>query len=134
MPVKYTFINRTSFITHERGHHICPLLFPEPTADACPVDHKKWNKGGCTTRLPTSIGARLRYQLDRESDLYKEIYKQRTATERINAQATALGIERLKLRNGQAIAMSLRMGASCGWKRWKRKNLISSILENITLL
>ena len=35
---------------------------------------------------------------------YKEIYKQRTATERINAQATALGIERPRLRNGAAIA------------------------------
>jgi len=53
--------------------------------------------------MPTSIGARLRYQLDRESDRYKEIYKERSATERINSQATALGIERPKLRNQQAI-------------------------------
>lgn len=103
MPVKYTFINRTSFVEHERGHHVCPLLHPEASADACPVGHKKWGKGGCTTRLPTSIGARIRHQLDRESSLYKEVYKQRTATERINAQATALGIERPRLRNGQAI-------------------------------
>ena len=36
--------------------------------------------------------------------MYKEIYKQRTATERINSQAVALGIERPKLRNGLSIA------------------------------
>jgi hypothetical protein len=53
--------------------------------------------------MATSIGARLRYQLDRDSDEFKTIYKQRTATERINAQATELGIERPKLRNRQAI-------------------------------
>ena len=35
---------------------------------------------------------------------YKQVYKQRTATERINSQAIALGIERPRLRNGQAIA------------------------------
>jgi hypothetical protein len=42
-------------------------------------------------------------QINRESDLYKEIYKQRAATERINSQAVDLGIERPKLRNQQAI-------------------------------
>jgi hypothetical protein len=36
--------------------------------------------------------------------LFKEIYKQRTACERINSQAEALGIERPKLRRGSAIA------------------------------
>ena len=54
--------------------------------------------------MPTSIGARLRYTLDRESQAYKDIYKQRTAVERINSQAVALGIERPHLRNGHAIA------------------------------
>lgn len=53
--------------------------------------------------MPTAIGARLRYQLDRHSDAFKQLYNQRTANERINAQAKALGIERPKLRNGQAI-------------------------------
>ena len=53
--------------------------------------------------MPTSQGARVRYQLDRASDEYKLIYNQRTADERINSQALALGIERPKLRNGQAI-------------------------------
>jgi hypothetical protein len=36
-------------------------------------------------------------------DLYKQVYKQRTASERINSLAVELGIERPKLRNGQAI-------------------------------
>jgi len=54
--------------------------------------------------MPTSVGARLRYTLDRDSQLYKDIYKQRTATERINSQAVQLGIERPHIRNGRAVA------------------------------
>jgi hypothetical protein len=54
--------------------------------------------------MGTSVGARTRYLLDRDSQSYKALYNQRTATERINAQAKALGIERPKLRNLQAIA------------------------------
>ena len=54
--------------------------------------------------MPISIGARIRYTLDRDSDRYKQIYRQRTAVERINSQAVALGIERPHLRNGAAIA------------------------------
>ena len=45
----------------------------------------------------------MRHQIDRESDLYHAIYDQRTATERINAQAKELGIERPHLRNQQSI-------------------------------
>ncbi len=51
-----------------------------------------------------SMVARLRHQLDRHSEAYLQLYNQRTATERINAQAKALGIERPKLRNHLAIA------------------------------
>ena len=102
MPLKYTFVCKTTLVEHERGRYACPLVFPEQTGETCPIDHKKWPKG-CVTTLPTSVGARIRHQLDRESEIYKHIYKQRTATERINAQAVALGIERPKLRNQQAI-------------------------------
>jgi len=104
MPLKYRFNCRTELIEHERGRYHCPLLFPEKTADECPINHKNWTKGGCKTTMATSIGARIRYQLDRESDDYKQVYRQRTATERVNSQAKALGIERPKIRNGQAIA------------------------------
>jgi len=104
MPLKQTFISKTSLVEHQRGRYACPLHFPQETGQACPIDHKNWAKKGCTTTIATSIGARIRHQLDRHSDAYKSVYKQRTATERINSQAVALGIERPKLRNGQAIA------------------------------
>ena len=110
MPLKSTYISRTSEVEHQMGRCACPLLFPFDTQDrpgangnACPVAHKNWQRGGCVTTMATSKGARLRYQLDRESEDYKELYKQRTATERINSQAKELGIERPKLRNQQAI-------------------------------
>jgi hypothetical protein len=104
MPLKFTFTDRTRvLITHKRGKYVCPLLYPEPTGETCPVNHKRWPHGGCTADIPTSIGARLRYQLDRQGEAYKEAYKQRTATERINAQAKALGIERPHLRSQAAI-------------------------------
>ena len=104
MPLKSSFINRTSMVQHRRGRYVCPLLYPEPTAQSCPIDHAKWPDGGCKLVMPTAPGARIRYQLDRESDRYQEIYKQRTAVERIFSQAMALGIERPKLRNQRAIA------------------------------
>lgn len=104
MPLKMTFTDRTrSIIEHQRGKYVCPLLFPQSNGQVCPTNHKNWPKGGCTADMPTSIGARLRYTLDRESQTYKNAYKQRTAVERINSQAVALGIERPYLRNGAAI-------------------------------
>lgn len=105
MPLKLTYWHRTkTLIEHERGRYACPLLFPTPSGESCPKNKKNWSKGGCTSDLPTSIAARLRYTLDRDSQVYKDIYKQRTAVERINSQAKALGIERPYLRNGSAVA------------------------------
>lgn len=104
MPLKYHFTCRTTLVEHERGRYCCPVFYPEPSANECPINHKNYSKGGCRTTMATSIGARLRYQLDRKSEAYKKVYKQRTATERVNAQAKGLGIERPKIRNGQGIA------------------------------
>jgi hypothetical protein len=104
MALKYTFVNRSGLIEHDCQRYVCPLRFPKPTGQACPQNHPKWAKGGCGSTLAASIGARLRYQLDRESEAYHQVYKQRTASERINSQAVDLRIERPKLRNGQAIA------------------------------
>jgi len=105
MPLQYIYTDRTTcLVEHERGKYVCPLRYPQLTAKTCPVNHKTWKKQGCTVMMPTSIGARLRYTLDRDSQVYKDIYKQRTATERINSQAKALGIERPHIRNGKAIA------------------------------
>jgi hypothetical protein len=52
------------------------------------VKDPNWEKGGL-----------MRALLDRSGPLYKVIYNQRTACERINSQAQALGIERPKVRN-----------------------------------
>jgi hypothetical protein len=104
MTPRYTFQVHTTLIPHERTRYVCPLQYPQVSSNACPVQHVKWAKQGCVTTLASSPGARLRYEMDRESDRYKDVYRQRTATERINSQAVDLGIERPKLRNGLSIA------------------------------
>jgi hypothetical protein len=105
MALRFTFTDRTScLVEHERAKYVCPLLFPQRVSKTCPVHHPNWKQGGCTAMMPTSVGTRLRYTLDRQSDQYQFLYRQRTAVERINSQAVALGIERPHLRNGQAIA------------------------------
>lgn len=104
MPLAGTFTNRTSLVQHQRGRYRCPLLHPQPNGESCPINHAKWPDSGCKLVMPTAKGARIRYQLDRDSDLFKRIYNQRTAVERIFSQAVALGIERPKLRNRNAIA------------------------------
>jgi hypothetical protein len=105
MPLRFTYTDRTScLIEHERGKYVCPLLYPQRSRRRCPIPHAQWEHGGCTAMMPTSIGARLRYTLNRDGEAYRALYRQRTAVERINAQAVALGIERPRLRNGLAIA------------------------------
>lgn len=105
MPLQFTYTDRTTcLVEHERGKYVCPLRFPVPTHAHCPIQHPRAKKGGCTAMMPTSIGARLRYTLDRESEAYRQVYRQRSACERINSQSVELGIERPHLRNGQAIA------------------------------
>ena len=106
MPLKNKFWCRTTAVEHERGHYACPLQYPQRTAETCPATDEHWSKGGCLVTMPTSPGARIRLQLDRNSDAYKAIYTQRTATERIFSQALAIGIERPRLRNGAAVANS----------------------------
>lgn len=102
MPLQFTYTDRTiAIIAHQRGKYICPLL---SSNQKCPIKHKRWRHGGCTAMMPLSIGARLRYSLDRTSEHYKSLYRERTAVERINSQAYALGIERPMLRNGLAIS------------------------------
>jgi hypothetical protein len=103
MPVKGQVWSKVTYVPHERTRFACPLLYPHATGETCPVDHRRWPKGGCLTTIPSSVGSRLRHTLDRESEVYQEVYRQRTATERINSQAKALGIETPKLRNQAAI-------------------------------
>lgn len=116
MPLKSTFFKRSNcLIPHQCARFVCPLRFEQKQAASqgqnenetatCPIGHANWQKkDGCITTLPTSIGNRLRHELDRESDAYKQLYTQRSATERINSQAVNLGVERPKLRNQRSIA------------------------------
>jgi hypothetical protein len=76
----------------------CPLLFPQPSGRTC--DHQQFAKGlGCVKHINIEAGGWMRVRLDRQSDLYQQLYNQRTAAERINSQAKALGIETPKVRN-----------------------------------
>lgn len=106
MPLKYCFTDHSHVVPHERARYVCPLLYPVATGQACPIQHKRWPDRGCVSTLPTSCGTRIRNQLDRKSEAYKQLYAQRTTTERIFSQAKQLGIERPKLRNQQSIANS----------------------------
>lgn len=104
MRLRYSFWCKTTLIAHQRARYVCPLYYPEKMADTCPANDEHWVKKGCVTTLAASIGARLRYQIDRSSQQFKDVLNQRTATERINSQAVDLGIERPKLRNRLSIA------------------------------
>ena len=83
----------------------CPLLFPTRTGQIC--EHAQFAKGrGCVKDPNWEKGGLMRALLDRTSPLYRAIYTQRTACERINSQAQALGIERPKVRNGHTVKNS----------------------------
>jgi hypothetical protein len=103
-PKGLTMVPRSQF-THEDGYrvqrHGCPLLFPTPSGQPCDDPH--FRSGGCTKAVNLEPGGLLRATLDRHSDAFKAVYRQRTSTERINSQATALGIERPKVRNLQSV-------------------------------
>jgi hypothetical protein len=92
MPFQFTYIDRTlTIVEHERSKYVCPF-FSKGVKNkfikrSCPVHHKRAGQGGCTASMPLSIGARLRYLLDCQNQAYKEIYNQRSATERVNGQA-----------------------------------------------
>ena len=103
MPLQFTYQHRTGLVPHERGKHVCPLLHPQPSGAPCPIADPHFSTGGCTTTIATSVGARIRHQLDRASEQYTQIFNQRTATERINSLAKEVRIERPKLRNQRAI-------------------------------
>lgn len=81
----------------------CPLLYPTPTGITC--DHEQFKKGrGCVKDSNDEPGGIMRVVLDRDGPLFHAVYNQRTACERINSQAQALGIERPKVRNGRSVA------------------------------
>jgi hypothetical protein len=100
----FTYQHRTGLVPHLREKCACPLLHPTPSGAVCPIADPHWETGGCTTTLAADTGARIRHQLDRESEEYKQLYARRTMVERINSQAEALDIIHPKLRSHKAIA------------------------------
>jgi hypothetical protein len=100
-----TMVPRYQF-THEDGYRVqrsgCPLLVPTPTHQSW--DHPPFRSGsGCVIGIDLEPGGMMRATLDRHTDAYKAIYRQRTSAERINSQATALGIERPRVRHAQSV-------------------------------
>lgn len=104
MVIKNTFVNRTGLVPQRQARFACPLLYPQPTGEPCPLHHGQSTHGGCCLTIGTSPGVRIRRQLDRNGAAFQRLYAQRTATERIFSQAKALGMERPKLRNQASIA------------------------------
>jgi hypothetical protein len=99
MSPSYTFAHTDGYRAQEFR---CPLLHPRPTAQTCA--HEQFVKGpGCVKYINIERGGLMRALLDRDSPTYKDLYRQRTAAERINAQAKALGIERPKVRNSASV-------------------------------
>jgi hypothetical protein len=100
-----TMVPRYTF-DHEDGYRVqrfgCPLRFPTPTGQSCDDPHFRSGKG-CVTGITLEPGGLMRATLDRRTDDYKALYRQRTSSERINSQATALGIERPKVRNAHSL-------------------------------
>src|SRR6266571_4442390 len=107
---------------HTKGYHAqryrCPLLFPERTGQTCA--HEQFQKDkGCVKDINIEKGGLMRAMLDRSSPLYRAVYRQRTSAERINSQAKARGIERPKVRQGDAV---------------RRLNTLTYILINLKAL
>lgn len=83
----------------------CPLFSGASSSpETCRLQHPQFVKGiGCVKYRNLELGAQLRIQLDRQSKEYDLAYDDRTAAERINSQAKALGIERPRLRRMSGI-------------------------------
>jgi hypothetical protein len=83
----------------------CPVFSgASSSTETCRLQHPQFVKGiGCVKYRNLELGAQLRIQLDRQSTEYDWAYDDRTAAERINSQAKALGIERPRLRRMSGI-------------------------------
>ncbi len=103
MTLEFRYQHRADLVEHTRQKYRCPLLYPNATGATCPIADAHFAKGGCTTTIAATQGARIRHTLDRESEPYKDLYALRTMVERINSQAEALAILHPKLRHGSAI-------------------------------
>jgi hypothetical protein len=101
---------RLPFTLGPHDRPVCPCNDQEmvPT-DSWIEDTHRVQRFRCTEcrtvrKMIIEAGNLMRWRLDRQSASYKALYKQRTATERINSQAKALGIERPRQRRLAPIA------------------------------
>ena len=95
----YEFNHGDSYRAQELG---CPLLRPRANGQKC--EHEQFAKGvGCVKYINITAGGKQRIQLDGQAETYKSLYRQRTAAERINSQAKALGIEWPQVRNSASV-------------------------------
>lgn len=131
MPLKGCYTDRSHTVVQQKGRYVCPLFYPEPTGESCPVGDAHWQQGGCVVTTPTSPGPRIRVQLDRSSDAFKQLYAQRTMAERIFSQAKDLGIERPKLRNQRSVAnlntLTYILLNLYAWQRCQQRNATRTV-------
>jgi hypothetical protein len=73
MTIQFSYQHRSGLVPHVREKYRCPLLFPTASGESCPIADAHWDKGGCTTTIAAGAGARLRHQLDRDGDEYKQL-------------------------------------------------------------
>lgn len=86
MTLQFSYAYRSGLAPHQKERFRCPLLHPESSGQRCPRDDPHFARGGCRTDIAQGAGARIRWQLDRDSDAYKTRYAQRTMVERINSK------------------------------------------------
>lgn len=81
----------------------CPLLYPHRRDFTC--SHAQFAKGrGCVKDVNWEAGGKARVLLDRDSDAYKTIYRQRTSCERVNSHSKSYGLAHPKVRNQRSVA------------------------------
>ena len=97
----------TYAFAHPNGYRAqlyrCPLYFPT-AGEGASCDHTQFSAAkGCIKHINIEPGGLMRVTLNRSGPLYKAVYTQRTACERINSQAKELGIERPKVRTRHSV-------------------------------
>ncbi len=78
------------------------MLHPCPTGQTCAPAQVATGPGGVTD-ITSAAGTLIRVLLDRASAAYKDLYRHRTSTARLNAQATARGSARPQVRTGNSV-------------------------------
>lgn len=96
----------TTVTAHGDGYRVqnygCPLLRPTRTGETC-GDGRFARGRGCRKCVTIEAGGLARASVDRGSDAYRAVYRQRTATERIFSRAKGLGLGSPRVRCAAAV-------------------------------